>query len=198
MHRLRLRVLPLAAAALTVALGCTLPSLAVAKKQHHFGPRLLVPGKSIGLVYLGEPEAKVHLGPSVRNEPGSFYYRDYSIVVAYRQGRAVAISTGLRIGGGDPNALVTPGQYQTHTHPDVAIGVPMGNVPSTYPQAQCAHHVTSLGGGGVPQKETEDCLLRSNHGHGGTFFAGIQAEQGHTVHIGLIEVLVAALAPQAP
>jgi hypothetical protein len=198
MNSLRLKSLSLATAALAVAISCALPSLAVAKKHHHFGPVLLVPGKSIGPVYLGEPKAKVHLGPSVSNEPGSFYYRDYSIVVAYQHGRAVAISTELRIGGGDPNALVTPGQYQTHTHPVLAIGVPMGNVPSAYPQAQCAHHVTSLGGGGVPQKETEDCLLRSNHGHGGTFFAGIAVEQGQTIRIGRIEVSVAALAPQAP
>jgi hypothetical protein len=193
MHGPRLRILPLAAVALAVAFSSVLASLAVAKND--FVPRLLVPGTSIGPVYLGEPEAHVHLGPSVSNSPGAFYYRDYSITVAYQHGRVVAISTWVRLG---PDVIYPPGDYQTRTHPDIAIGLPMGNVPLSYPQAHCATHITSLGGGGVPTKEDEDCLLRSNHGHSGTFFAGIQVEQGQTIRIGAITISIAALLPQAP
>ncbi|MGH2869649.1 MAG: hypothetical protein ACRDNK_19040, partial [Solirubrobacteraceae bacterium] len=82
--------------------------------------------------------------------------------------------------------------YQTHTHPDVAIGVPMGNVPSRYPQAQCAHHVIPQ----TPPLVTENCLLRSHHGH--TFFAGGAVKQGQSIHIAAILVTTAAAGPKAP
>lgn len=189
MHRLRLKVLPLALAALAVAVGSALPSLAVAKKHHH--ALLLVPDKSIGPVHLGEPETQVHIGRRLTNGPGSFSYGDYSLTVAYQNGRAVAIATnsGEAI---DPAALVFPWQYQTHTHPNIGIGNPMKHVRSIYPQATCAHHVISV----VPSLETENCLLRSDHGH--TFFAGRAAKHGETIRIGAILVTVPAVGPQKP
>ncbi len=190
MHKLRLTILPIAAAALTVAFGYAVPSLAVATTHHHFGPHLLVPGKSVGPVHLGALEANVHLGPTTINGPGSVFYRDYSITVGYLHGRAAGISISeLAV---DPNALVSPGQYQTHTHPNVAIGVPMGNVSSSYPHAQCAHHVIPQ----VPPLVTENCLLRSHYGD--TFFAGGAVKQGQRIDIAAILVSTAAAGPKAP
>jgi hypothetical protein len=146
-------------------------------------------------VYLGEPENSVHLGPVVRNGPGSFAYPDYSIVVAYQHGKAVAIATNILFNvNGQGGAVVRSGQYETPSHPVLGIGVAIGVVKSAYPQAQCAHHIISL----EPPIEDASCLLRSNHGHTHTFFAGNATTQGQTVRIGAILVTIASVGPQSP
>jgi hypothetical protein len=180
---------PVAAVALVMAFAYTLPSLAVAKKPHH--DTLLVPGKSIGPVFLGESETDVHIGPRLTNGPGSFFYRDYSLTVAFKHGKAVAISTNSNEAF-DPKALVFPYQYQTRTHPNVSIGNPMDHVPLRYPHAKCAHHVISL----VPSLQTENCLLHGHHGQ--TFFAGRAEKQGETITIGAIVVTIPTAGPQKP
>jgi hypothetical protein len=190
MHRVRFTVLTIPAAALIVACSYTMPSLAVATNQHHLGVHTLVPGQSVGPVALGASEAAVHIGPSKTNGPGSVFYPRYSLTVAYKHGRVVAIATNeLAV---DPNAMVSPGQYQTHTQPNVAIGVPIRHVSSRYPKAQCAHHVISH----VPSLVTENCLLRGTHGH--TFFAGGAVKQGQVILINAILITVPTAGPQHP
>jgi hypothetical protein len=186
----RIGLSAVASLALTVAFGYTTPPPAVASNHHLSVTRLLVPGKSMGPVYLGELRTNVHIGRSTTNGPGSVFYRDYSLTVGYKHGRAVGIATNIL--AVDPSALVSPGQYQTHTHPDVAVGVRMGHVSSRYPQAQCAHHVISV----TPSLVTENCLLRSNHGH--TFFAGRAVKQGQPIIIASILVTAPSAGPQSP
>jgi hypothetical protein len=189
MHRLRLTVLPSVAAVAGVVLACVLPSLAVASSPN----RLIVPGKSVGPVHLGEPKADVHIGPSESNGSGGFFYSDYSLTVAYQNGKVVAISITLGTHP-SPGELVAPGQYETHGHPRVGIPAPMANVRSRYPSAKCAHHSIP----GPPTKGLENCLLKSKHGH--TFFAGIAAKPGSVLynHIGAILVTVPGAGPKAP
>jgi hypothetical protein len=147
---------------------------------------IIVPGKSIGSVYLGEPQSHVHVGRVIRNGPGSFAYPDYAIVVAYRHGSAVAIATNFLF------QSKVPGEYETPSHPALRIGVAIGLVTSAYPRAQCAHHIIST----VPPLEDEACLLRSRHGN--TFFAGNATTQGQTVRIGAILVSIPSVGPQSP
>jgi hypothetical protein len=181
-------------AVLTVGVLSWVSSLAVATTNPR-PPVLLVPGKSIGPVYLGEPETSVHLGRVVRNGPGSFAYPDYSLGVAYKAGKAIAISTNILYNAhGQGGAVVVSGQYETRSHPVLSIGVAIGLVKSAYPQAQCAHHIISS----EPPLESGACLLRSNHGHTHTFFAGNATTQGQRVRIGAILVTIASVGPQSP
>ena len=197
MHRLRLRILPLSAA-LAVAFSCALPSLTVAKEPphcQHLCPQPLVPGKSIGPVHLGEPESQVHLGPSESHQPGSFFYRDYSLGVAYRNRKAVAI-----VLGGDTNPAfqaLAEGGYETHTHPIVGVGRPVTHVPSAYPQAKCQHYILNAPGG-TPDLVTEDCVLDDPHNHSGTFFGGEASKPGPPTEIGVIIVAIASVVPHLP
>lgn len=189
MRRLRLKI-PIAAGALAVALATMLLPATAATAHFRFGPHPFVPDKSIGPIHLGESETSVHLGPTTRNGPGSVFYRRYSITVGYKNGRAAGLSISeLAI---DPTALVTPGQYKTPTHPEIALGVPMSKVSVAYPHAQCAHHVIS----DTPSLVTENCLLRSHSGH--TFFAGGAVKAGQRVDIGAILVTVPGAGPQHP
>jgi hypothetical protein len=167
-------------------LSGTLSSPAVANRPTHYP---LIPGESIGPVHLGELESSVHIGRSVTNGPGSIFYPDYSITVGYMHGRAAGLSISeLAV---DPNAMVSPGRYQTATHPTIAVGVPIGRVRSAYPHAQCAKHVIPS----TQPQHTENCLLRSHHNH--TFFAGGATTHG-SVLIAAILVSTAAAGPQAP
>lgn len=190
MQRLQVKILITVAMAFTAAVGVVVPSVALATIHQPLHAHLLVPGKSIGPVYLGERESAVHIGPSVTNGPGSVFYRDYSITVAYKHGRAVALAISNQ--AIDPAARVTPYQYQTYTHPNISIGNAMGHVRARYPQAQCAHHTISV----TPSLQTENCLLRGSHGH--TFFAGGAEEAGRTIFVDAILVTVAAAGPKAP
>jgi hypothetical protein len=177
-------------AVLTVGVLSWVSSLAVATTNPR-PPVLLVPGKSIGPVYLGEPETSVHLGRVLRNGPGSFAYPDYSLTVVYQHGKVVGMAINFLYKGG---SVVQSGQYETRSHPVLGIGVAIGLVKSAYPQAQCAHHII----GQEPPLESGACLLRSNHGHTHTFFAGNATAQGQTVRIGAILVTIASLGPQSP
>jgi hypothetical protein len=168
--------------ATALAFGCFVPSLALAT-----GPHTIVPGKSIGLVHLGELKADVHLGPSESNGSSGYFYRDRAITVAYQHGRVVAMSIVEGVGGSSWG-------YATQTHPAVGLYSEMAEVRSLYPHAQCAHHVLP----GPPTKEQDNCLLRSHHGQ--TFFAGIAAKQGAPLagHIGAILISAKGAGPQKP
>ena len=191
MPRSRLTILPVAAAALAVALSGTLPSLATAKKHHHchICAQPLVPGKSIGPVHLGEPESQVHLGPSVSNQPGTFSYRDYGLTVGYRHGKVVVIVI--------TESSIAALAYQTHTHPIVRLEDPMAHVPSAYPHAQCQHYVLNAPGG-KPDLVTDDCVLHDPHNHSGTFFGGSAGKPGPPIDVGLVIVAAAGYVPHLP
>ena len=198
-HMLRRRVLSVAAVGLVVLLSCSSFSLAAAKSRSlHFGPQPFVPGNSIGPVHLGEPEGQVHLGPGESHQPGSFSYREYSLVVVYRGGRVIVISTAETPGSDLTGALVTPGQYKTHTKPVVAIGTPMAQVSSAYPQAECKHYTLNAPGG-IPDLVTEDCVLQDPRDHSGTFFGGAASNPKRgPILIGAIFVTIASAVPHLP